>query len=248
MEPGKKKKSGQGHHALSSAQRYFITGTLTIIPIIVTWWIVSWLLRFLSSTGRPIVNQMSDAIAPFMPQVAEVLRDSLFQSVVSIILVVGIMILLGWIATRVLGKRVIEAFDKLINRIPLVRLIYNSMKRLISALQKQPDHVQRVVLIEFPSPEMKTVGLVTRTFIDKDTGRKVAAVYVPTTPNPTSGYLEIVPLDRIVSTNWTIDEAMTFIISGGAIGPHEINYDVSYDESKLEPLDVEEAFEEKESS
>jgi len=82
-----------------------------------------------------------------------------------------------------------------------------------------------VVLINFPSPEMKTVGLVTRTFLDANTGRELAAVYVPTTPNPTSGYLEIVPVEHIISTNWTLDEAMTFIVSGGAIAPEAIAFD-----------------------
>ena len=89
-----------------------------------------------------------------------------------------------------------------------------------------------MVLIDFPSPEMKTVGFVTRTLVDDDTGRELAAVYVPTTPNPTSGYLEIVPLDKVTSTNWTMDEAMTFIISGGAVAPKSMNYDKGADAPK----------------
>jgi uncharacterized membrane protein len=68
------------------------------------------------------------------------------------------------------------------------------------------------------------VGLVTRTLVDDATGRELAAVYVPTTPNPTSGYLEIVPLERVTSTDWSIDEAMNFIISGGAVAPGTIPY------------------------
>ncbi len=74
---------------------------------------------------------------------------------------------------------------------------------------------------------MKTVGLVTRTFHDMVTRRELVAVYVPTTPNPTSGYLEIVPVSDLTLTNWTLDEAMTFIVSGGAIAPDEINFDQS---------------------
>jgi uncharacterized membrane protein len=82
-----------------------------------------------------------------------------------------------------------------------------------------------VVLIEFPSPEMKTVGFVTRTMVDTNTGQELAAVYVPTTPNPTSGYLEIVPIEKLVSTSWSIDEAMSFIISGGAVAPDSVPYE-----------------------
>ncbi len=75
------------------------------------------------------------------------------------------------------------------------------------------------MLIDFPSPGMKTVGLVMRVIEHPATGEPMAAVYVPTTPNPTSGYLELVPLDRVEETDWSLDEAMTFIISGGAVAP-----------------------------
>jgi len=79
-------------------------------------------------------------------------------------------------------------------------------------------------LIEFPSPDMKTIGLVTRIFTDADTGEEIAAVYVPTTPNPTSGYMELVPTSRLVMLDWTINEAMTFIVSGGAAAPAKLHY------------------------
>ena len=77
----------------------------------------------------------------------------------------------------------------------------------------------RVVMVDFPSPGMKVVGLVMRTFKDAGTGEELAAVYVPTTPNPTSGFLEIIPVRNLIFTNMTMDQAMTMIISGGSILP-----------------------------
>ena len=77
---------------------------------------------------------------------------------------------------------------------------------------------------------MKTVGFVTKILTDKHTGQKLAAVYVPTTPNPTSGYLEIVPLENLISTNWSMDDAMTFIVSGGAVAPDDMYYSKSAEE------------------
>ena len=68
------------------------------------------------------------------------------------------------------------------------------------------------------------MGFVTRVMSDAATGEKLAAVYVPTTPNPTSGYMEIVPVKDLISTDWSMDEAMTFILSAGAIAPEKINY------------------------
>jgi uncharacterized membrane protein len=80
------------------------------------------------------------------------------------------------------------------------------------------------VLIEFPTDSMKTIGFVTAMIKDSDTGRDLAAVYVPTTPNPTSGYLELVPVERLVPTNLTMEEAMSFIISGGTNAPSHISF------------------------
>src|SRR3546814_6190572 len=87
-----------------------------------------------------------------------------------------------------------------------------------------PDGTQRVVLIDFPHDQMKSVGFVTRVIREQGTGRELAAVYVPTTPNPTSGYLEIVPVELITPTDWTVDQAMSFIISGGAVSPDSIPF------------------------
>ena len=85
-------------------------------------------------------------------------------------------------------------------------------------IQKKPAGTQRVVLIDFPSPELKSVGFVTRTFQDAN-GRELAAVYVPTTPNPTGGYLEIVPIEKLIATDWSVDQAMAFVLSVGAVAP-----------------------------
>jgi uncharacterized membrane protein len=89
----------------------------------------------------------------------------------------------------------------------------------MAVLQNKPSGVQRVVLVEFPRRGMKVVGFVTRVMLEDGTGREMAAVFIPTTPNPTGGYLEVVPLDELTPTDWTMDQAMAFIISGGAVAP-----------------------------
>ena len=125
---------------------------------------------------------------------------------------------------RVIGQRALKLFESWLNRIPLAQTVYGGAKQLLEAMRNTPDGLQRVVLIDFPSPEMKTVGLVTRTMRDTLTGEELAAVYVPTTPNPTSGYLEIVPVSLLTPTDWTVDQAMAFIISGGAKAPATIPF------------------------
>ncbi len=210
-------------------QRYLLAGVLTVIPLWLTWLVFDLVLTQLSRIGMPWVRALSKALSTQYPTVAHWIVHPWFQPTVAVVITLVGLYVLGWLATRVVGKRVIAAFDALVGRVPFIQIIYGSTKKLIAALQQKPDKVQRVVLIAFPSPEMKTVGFVTRTLIDRDTGRKLAAVYVPTTPNPTSGYLEIVPLDQVVSTDWTFDEAMTFIISGGAVAPAHLNYTKSFE-------------------
>jgi uncharacterized membrane protein len=202
-----------------------LTGLLTAIPIWATWLVLSFMLRLLAETGSPIAARLSAALRPNAPALADWLLHPGFQALIAAVLILLALYLLGWTATRVVGRRLIRGFDRLVERIPLVQTIYGSVRQLVGVLQQEPGTAQRVVLIDFPSPEMKTVGLVTRTLTDDATGRELAAVYVPTTPNPTSGYLEIVPIERITPTNWSVDEAMTFVISAGAVAPSSMRYD-----------------------
>lgn len=207
------------------AQRYLLTGVLTVIPLWVTYVVFEFFLRNLSKIGLPWARALSRRIEQSWPQVANWILADWFQNILAVLLTVLALYLLGWIATRVIGRRIIDLFELIIHRIPLVQAVYGSIKKFISVLQTKPDEVQRVVLIAFPSPEMKTVGFVTRVLTDEQTGKQLAAVYVPTTPNPTSGYIEIVPLENLVATDWSMDEAMTFIISGGAVAPEHIRYE-----------------------
>jgi len=215
----------EDHKSFSSrAQRYLIAGVLTAIPIWITWLVFKLIFTQLSRVGAPWVRAFANAVDQYLPSVAHWLYAPWFQSTLAIVVTIAALYLLGWTATRVIGGQLLAAFDALVARIPLVQTIYGGTKKLLAALQQKPERVQRVVLIPFPTSEMKAVGFVTRVLRDADTGQELAAVYVPTTPNPTSGYLEIVPVENLISTSWTLDEAMTFIISGGAVAPENLNY------------------------
>ncbi len=207
------------------AQRYLLAGVLTLIPLWVTWIVFEFILRQLSRLGMPWVRALARALEANYPDLARWMVAPWFQTVLAVLVTLVALYLLGWATSRVVGRRMLGLVERLLHTIPMVQTIYGGVKKLIGALQQKPDGVQRVVLIDFPSPELKTVGFVTRILRDRTTGQELAAVYVPTTPNPTSGYLEIVPVERLVSTDWTFDEAMTFIISGGAVAPEHIDYE-----------------------
>lgn len=205
-------------------KKFFVRGLVTIIPLGVTWWILSFLLRKLVQLGLPLIQILSRNISEETPGLAKLLLLPWFDNfLAAAIVVIGIYVL-GWATSRVVGVQLLNLMDKIIEKLPLAKSIYGSVKKLIGVLQTKPENVERVVLIDFPNTEMKAVGLVTQTLVDKHTGEQLAAVYVPTTPNPTNGYLEIVPLELLVTTDWTMEEAMNFIISGGAIAPKDIPF------------------------
>lgn len=206
-------------------RRYLVSGLLTLIPLWVTWVVVEFIFRQLSKFGRPWVRVTAARLEEAWPRLSEALLNPWFQNFLAVLSTLVALYLLGWMVNQVVGRRIINMFESLVARVPGVQTVYGSVRKLVVSLQQKPDGVQRVVLIEFPSPEMKAVGFVTRTFIAADSGRELAAVYVPTTPNPTSGYLEIVPVERLVSTAWSVDEAMNFIMSGGAVAPDSVSYD-----------------------
>jgi uncharacterized membrane protein len=215
----------------ANTRSYVLAGVLTVIPLWVTWLVFSFILSLLVRLGGPFAEGFANVLGSAAPAM-QWLHMPWFQSLVAIVSTLFVFYLIGWIATRVVGHQIIARIDALVARIPLAQTIYGATKKLLAALQSKPEGVERVVLVEFPIAGMKVVGLVTRTFRDTATGRELAAVFVPTTPNPTSGYLEIVPVDQITSTDWTIDDAMSFVMSGGAVAPSTIAYSGRPDAAK----------------
>lgn len=202
----------------------FLTGLLTLLPIWLVWIVFKFVFGLLSDVSKPIVEPILNSIAQSHPDVFDWLDEPAAMTLVALFGTIFLILCVGILARRVIGQRLIALFESLITRIPLVNTIYGSTRQLLDLLQTKPGSTQRVVLIDFPHANMKSVGLVTRTLLDKGSGRELAAVYVPTTPNPTSGYLEIVPVELLTPTDWTVDEAMAFIISGGAVSRKEIPY------------------------
>ena len=207
-------------------QRLFLTGLLTLLPLWLTWVVVAFVFKLLSGLSRPLVDPLLARASAVDPRTLAWLQDPWVQTALALVATLAVILLTGWLARRVFGQRMLRWFEALVARIPLASLIYGSARKLLDILQTQPDGTQRVVLIDFPHDKMKSVGFVTRVIREQGTGRELAAVYVPTTPNPTSGYLEIVPVENITPTDWTVDQAMSFIISGGAVSPDSIPFSV----------------------
>lgn len=207
-----------------SLQNLFITGLLTLLPIWLTWVVVKFVFALLSDISRPVIGPLLRNLAATSPQALGWLAQPWVQTALALLATVAVILLSGAMARIVVGQQLLRWFEALVRRIPLANTIYGSARQLLDILQTKPDGTQRVVLIDFPHTEMKSIGFVTRVLHEQGSGRELAAVYVPTTPNPTSGYLEIVPVEKITPTDWTVDQAMSFIISGGAVSPESIPF------------------------
>ena len=203
----------------ASVQKLFITGLLTLLPIWLTWVVIKFVFVLLSDISKPWVEPLSHRIAATFPQSLGWFNGLWVQNTIAMVATLFVILAVGALTRRVVGQRLLRWFEALIARVPLSNVIYTSARKLLDMLETKPGSTQRVVLIDFPHRDMKSVGLVTRVIREEGSGRELAAVYVPTTPNPTSGYLEIVPVELLTPTDWTVDQAMSFIISGGAVAP-----------------------------
>ena len=202
-------------------QTYFIAGLFTLTPIWLVWIVFKFVFGLLSDVSRPVIGPLTSRLAASDPEMLGWLAAPWVQTAIGLVATVLLILIVGALARRVVGQRLLMAVESLIARIPLAKSVYGSARQLLEMMQTKPGGTQRVVLVDFPHSGIKAVGFVTRLFHDEKTGRELAAVYVPTTPNPTGGYLELVPVESLTPTDWSVDQAMTFILSGGAVSPSE---------------------------
>lgn len=200
-------------------------GALALAPLGLTLWIIWLLVQLFSFIGGLFARPLMGWLAESAPGAERFLDDYPFVAdAVELGFALGLLTLGGLLAGNVVGRLLGNWVSRLVAKIPIASVVYASARQLIDSFQSPATAAKKVVLIEFPSERMKAVGLVTREFRDAVTGEHLVAVYVPTTPNPTSGYVEIVPASRLVWLDWTTAEAIQFIVSAGVTAPDRITF------------------------
>jgi uncharacterized membrane protein len=143
--------------------------------------------------------------------------------VAALLFMVLLTILVGWITRLVVGRRALALTEELISRVPLLNKTYGFTKEIShTLLSGQKTMFQRVVLVEFPRPGLYSIGFVTSETVGEaqaKTKETVINVFVPTTPNPTSGFLVLVPREKVTELSMSVAEGMKLVISGGAVVP-----------------------------
>lgn len=204
-------------------QSNLIAGLLTVAPLIAVWLVFDFFLQTLSEWGHPLALGLIDFAESRSPMLKPWLDNSSVRWLLAVVVALLALYAIGAIASRMIGQRAITWIELVIARIPGVDMIYSATKKLIDVVRHKPGSPQRVVLIDFPHEGLRAIGFIMRTFPDAKTGEELAAVYVPTAPNPTSGYLQIVPLARLTPTEIQGDQAMAMILSGGAVTPDHLS-------------------------
>lgn len=208
-------------------QKNLIAGLLTIIPLVVVWLVFDFFLETLSNAGRPLADAFAQAIEQQFPDMTPVLENGQVQWVIALLVTLLALYIIGAVTSRVIGQRLWGYIEAAINRIPLANTIYSAARKLVDVFRTKPDNAQRVVLIDFPREGAKTLGFVMRTFTDATSGVDMAAVYVPTAVNPTTGYLQLVPVSKLTPSDMTSEQAMAMIISAGAVMPAQVSVENS---------------------
>ncbi|MFQ5455739.1 MAG: DUF502 domain-containing protein [Nitrospirota bacterium] len=201
-------------------KRYFFTGLLVIIPIWGTFLILTALLRKLEGLFGDFLKRYLVFYIPGF----------------GIITLIAIILFVGLFATNIIGKKIVEWWDSILNRLPIVRSIYTTIKTILDTVSIQgKENFNKVVLIQFPRKGQYSFAFltgITRGEVQEVTHEKVVNVYVPTTPNPTSGYFLLVPESEIIPLSMSVEDGMKMIISGGMFTPQHIQE--KKDENKKE--------------
>ena len=185
-------------------RNYFITGVVVLIPIGFTLYLTKVLIGISSNLIPKNINPNS--YLPFNIPGVEI--------VISILLIT----IVGGLSLSFFGRRILKLIDDLFKRIPFLRTVYSAIVQMTETFSKKDDGKRSVVLIEYPRKGVWAVGFATKENkgeMAQKTNQKLISVFVPTTPNPTSGFLLMFPIDEVIYLNMTFEEASKFIVSAG---------------------------------
>lgn len=206
-----------------------VAGLATIIPLWVTWVVAKFAFDLTRSATQPFIVHFMELYFKRSGGSAEDLPAYInwIVPLVAVLLTLFLLYLLGLLTANVFGRRLLLLMERLFDNLPMVKTIYGSTKRIFTTLAGGGDmkQFQQVVFIEFPRPGMKCIGFLTSISEDIDTGRKMATIFISTTPNPTTGYMQIVPLDEVSATGWSVEDAVKVLMSGGILTPAKIPFD-----------------------
>lgn len=192
----------------------FLSGVMLLAPLFVTCWVFLLLFENIGGFFRPLLQS-------FVPE--QFRNYDILWNILATVLAIVAITLLGYLSRYVLGKYFGGLAERFIQTIPGVNSVYNTVKQLVATFSTQNRTLfNKVVLVEFPRKGVRTIGFLTgktQGEAQARAGQELWPVFVPTTPNPTGGYLLLFPKDEIIELEMSVGDGMKFVISGGAVVP-----------------------------
>lgn len=202
------------------ARRCLVSGILILVPFAVTLIVVSWLFGWVRRLLNPLITKTVQVLM-HLPNIAEVppIYLKILVSGAAVLMVLALLYLIGSIGTRVVGKRLISTLEGLIRRVPLAGTLYSATKQVADTFgsEERPAY-KSVVLVEFPRPGCKAVGFLMG-YVTLSDNQRFGKVFIPTAPNPTTGFFELMPAGEIEQVAMTVEDAFKMIISAGLVSP-----------------------------
>ena len=198
-------------------RQLFISGLLVILPVWLTVWVIAVIFSWISAFSMPI---FSPILKVFTSNSAWIV---VLAKIASFFLTLIIICFVGYFTNKVLGKTILRYFETIFVKVPFVGSIYMSLKKLISFFSRKDNQMnfQKVVFIPFPNKASYCAAFSTgEQIID---GQKYITTFMPTTPNPTTGFLMLIKEEDIVESKYTVEEAIQYIMSAGIIKPTKDN-------------------------
>ncbi|NIA15751.1 MAG: DUF502 domain-containing protein [Nitrospiraceae bacterium] len=192
-------------------RRRLLSGLLVVVPVGITFFTLHFLYKVTAGFLAPVVEKYLGHIPDYA------------ISPVAVILFLAALYCIGLVASVLVGRRVIALGETIIHRIPFVKTIYGGSKQVAETLLAQERFAgfKSVVLVQYPHPGMRALGFMTGTIATSE-GDEYCKVFIPTTPNPTSGYLEFVPPEHVQRCHLSVEDAAKLLMSGGILAPESL--------------------------
>jgi uncharacterized membrane protein len=199
----------------------FLTGLAVVLPAIISLAVIKWLFGTIAS--------ITDLLLFFLPKTMtheDAGKGPMFWywSLIALLVAVLILSIIGRLARNYFGIKIIELMEVAMMRIPLFNKIYAAIKQVNEAFSGNKTSFKTVVLVEFPGPGNHSVGFITNEAqgeIQEKSGKNLIGVFIPTTPNPTSGFLILVPVEKVTKLDMSVAEGIKYIVSLGSIAPEK---------------------------
>ena len=199
-------------------KKYILTGIISIIPVYFTFWIIEQIFLIVSIPGKNIISYFTSLFN--FNDTINIQFITITEYILGFILTIMFLFFFGLIISNVIGKKIYSLFESLLNSIPVVNKVYNSIKQIISTISiDSKKSFKKVVMIQYPRKGLWTIAMVTGESTNKNK-KEFYTLFVPSTPNPTTGYMIIISKEDVVNTDLSVEDATKVILSGGLVTPN----------------------------